>query len=132
VKSLNAAGVTVIYTSHYMEEVQKLCKRIAILDAGKLLACDTLPDLLKLLDAVIRISARNAPSGFAEQLRAIAGVKAVEALEGFKLTVDDAAVVLARILHVCNAAGVELTAVSTREPTLERVFLHLTGRELRD
>ena len=56
VKALNAAGMTVIYTSHYMEEVQLLCKRIAILDNGRLLASDTLPNLLKRLDGRVRFS----------------------------------------------------------------------------
>ena len=132
VKTLNTSGVSVVYTSHYMEEVQKLCKRIAILDAGKLLACDTLPHLLKLLDATIRISVANAPTDFVERLKAIPGVKGVEIADGYKLVVDDAPTVLARIARLCVEAGEELTAVSTREPTLERVFLHVTGRELRD
>ena len=132
VKALTATGVTVIYTSHYMEEVQKLCKRIAILEAGKLLACDTLPNLLKLLDATIRLSVANAPPDFPNRLAAIPGVKHVEASDGFKLTVDDAAIVLIELVHVCAESQVELTAITTRDPTLERVFLHLTGRELRD
>jgi ABC-2 type transport system ATP-binding protein len=132
VKALNAAGATVIYTSHYMEEVQKLCKRIAILEAGKLLACDTLPHLLKLLDATIRISLARPPEGLAERLQTVPGVKKVEQADGFKLTVDEPAAVLARLVRMCNELGIELTAVSMREPTLERVFLHLTGRELRD
>jgi ABC-2 type transport system ATP-binding protein len=133
VKALNAAGVTVVYTSHYMEEVQKLCTRIAVLDGGTVRACDTLPNLLKLLDATVRVSAANAPPGFADRLAAISGVKRVEPhADGFKLVVDEVAVVLARVAALCAAAGVELTAVTTREPTLERVFLHLTGRELRD
>ena len=132
VKALTATGVTVIYTSHYMEEVQKLCKRIAILEAGKLLACDTLPNLLKLLDATIRLSVANAPPDFSNRLAAISGVKHVEASDGFKLTVDDAAIVLIELVHVCAELHVELTAIATRDPTLERVFLHLTGRELRD
>ena len=132
VKALTASGVTVIYTSHYMEEVQKLCKRIAILEAGKLLACDTLPNLLKLLDATIRLSVANAPPDFANRLAAIPGVKNVEASDGFKLTVDDAAVVLIKLVHLCAESHVEPTAITTRDPTLERVFLHLTGRELRD
>jgi ABC-2 type transport system ATP-binding protein len=132
VKALNAVGVTVIYTSHYMEEVQKLCTRIAILESGKLLACDTLPKLLKLLDGTIRIAVANAPNDFAERLAAIPGVKRVEQSEGFQLTVENAAAVLARIAGLCAADGIELTAASIREPTLERVFLQLTGRELRD
>jgi ABC-2 type transport system ATP-binding protein len=133
VKALNAAGVTVVYTSHYMEEVQQLCRRIAILDGGKMLACDTLPHLLKLLDTTVRVSAAGAPAGFAGQLAAIPGVKAAEPVgDGFRMVVEAVPPVLAKVAAACAAAGAELTAVSTREPTLERVFLHLTGRELRD
>ena len=133
VKALNAAGVTVVYTSHYMEEVQKLCRRIAILDHGKLLACDTLPDLLKLLDGTIRFTVANAPAEFTGRLQALVGVKRAESTpEGFKLVVDETAAVLARVAALGAETATELTAVTTREPTLERVFLHLTGRELRD
>ena len=77
VKALNAAGITIIYTSHYMEEVQALCKRIAILDNGMLRACDTLPNLLKRLDTTVRIAAANTPEDFAQRLGAIPGVKRV-------------------------------------------------------
>jgi ABC-2 type transport system ATP-binding protein len=133
VKSLNAAGVTVVYTSHYMEEVEHLCTRMAILDAGRVLACDTLPALLKLLDATIRVSVSPVPPGFADRLATIPGVKAANAIpDGFHLIVDDVAHTLAKIATLCADAGASLVAVSTREPTLERVFLHLTGRQLRD
>ena len=133
VKALNAAGLTVIYTSHYMEEVQMLCRRIAILDNGILLACDTLPHLLRRLDATIRVAVANAPPGFADKLQAIAGVKRVKQLDnGFELTVEDIGPVLAKIASACAASSVELTAATTTEPTLERVFLGMTGRGLRD
>ncbi|QJW97626.1 ABC transporter ATP-binding protein [Frigoriglobus tundricola] len=75
VKALNATGMTIIYTSHYMEEVQALCPRIAILDGGKFRACDTLPNLLKRLDATIRVTLTGAPTDFADRLAAIPGVK---------------------------------------------------------
>jgi ABC-2 type transport system ATP-binding protein len=133
VKALNAAGVTVVYTSHYLEEVEHLCRRIAILDGGKVRACDTLPNLLKTLDASLRLSVSNAPPDFAGRLAAVDGVKRVEARpDGFKLVAEDLPPVLARVAALCAASGAVLTAVSAREPTLERVFLHLTGRELRD
>jgi ABC-2 type transport system ATP-binding protein len=125
--------VTVVYTSHYMEEVQTLCRRIAILDNGKVLACNTLTDLLKMLDGTIRFSVADPPAGFAERLAALPGVKRVEPRPGgFKLVVTDVAPALARVAALCAQTGAELAAVSAREPTLERVFLHLTGRELRD
>jgi ABC-2 type transport system ATP-binding protein len=133
VKALNAAGLTVIYTSHYMEEVQALCRRIAIIDNGTLRACDTLPNLLKRLDAKVQVTVANAPPGFAEALAAIPGVKKLRPKEdGFALTVDEVGPVLAKVASECAASGAELTAATTTEPTLERVFLNLTGRELRD
>jgi ABC-2 type transport system ATP-binding protein len=169
VKALNAAGLTVIYTSHYMEEVQALCRRIAIIDNGVLRACDTLPNLLKRLDATVRVTVANAPPDFDQVLTAIPGVKRVKptplpplpsgrgelahgqpgtspdaaalspSLQGggrgvgsFALTVEEVGPVLARIASECAARGAELTAATTSEPTLERVFLNLTGRELRD
>ncbi len=133
VKALNAAGLTVIYTSHYMEEVQALCRRIAILDNGALRACDTLPNLLKRLDTTIRVTAANAPPDFADRLAAIPGVKRVKPVEGgFEMVVDEIGPVLTKLATECAASGAELTAATTREPTLERIFLHLTGRALRD
>lgn len=133
VKALNAAGVTVVYTSHYMEEVEQLCRRIAILDGGTVRACDTLPNLLKTLDASLRLAVANAPPDFAARLATLDGVKRVEPRpDGFKLVVEALPPVLPKVAALCAAAGVELTAIATREPTLERVFLHLTGRELRD
>lgn len=133
VKSLNAAGLTVVYTSHYLEEVQTLCTRIAILDHGELRACDTLPNLLARLDATIRLSVAHPPPGFADRLVAIAEIKRAEPVPGgFDLVVEDIAPALAKIAAVCAEAGAELTAVTATEPTLERVFLTLTGRGLRD
>lgn len=133
VKALNAAGLTVIYISHYMEEVQALCKRIAVIDGGKLRACDTLPNLLKRLDATIRVAVAGAPRDFAAQLGAIAGVKRTQLVESsHELVVDDIGPVLAKVAALCAATGTELVSATTREPTLERVFLHLTGRALRD
>ncbi len=133
VRALNAAGMTVIYTSHYMEEVQMLCPRIAILDAGKLRACDTLPNLLARLDATIRLSVPNPPDGFAERLGSVPGVRAVRATDdGFELVVEAIGPVLAKVAVACAESGAELAAATATEPTLERVFLHLTGRALRD
>jgi ABC-2 type transport system ATP-binding protein len=133
VKALNAAGVTVLYTSHYMEEVEKLCKRIAVLDNGKVLACDTLPRLLKMLDATIRFSVNHEPPGFRERITYMPGVKSVSRSNtGFKVVVEELAPALAKLVTLCHGSGTQITDLTTREPSLERVFLHLTGRELRD
>lgn len=133
VRSLNAAGMTIVYTSHYMEEVQTLCRRIAILDAGKIQACDTLPNLLARLDTVVRANVRNAPPAFANRLTELPGVKSANAAgEQFELVVRDAAPVLAGLAKACAEVNVELAGITIAEPTLEKVFLQLTGRELRD
>jgi ABC-2 type transport system ATP-binding protein len=163
VHALNAAGMTVIYTSHYMEEVQALCTRIAILDHGALRACDTLPNLLKRLDATIRVTVAQTPNDFAQRLAVLPGVKKVTHGEPdpakatgafpssvgrtdaarsatgvdsspftFELVVDDVGPVLAKVASLCAEVGAPLTAATTTEPTLERVFLNLTGRGLRD
>ncbi len=133
VKALGAAGMAVVYTSHYMEEVQSLCPRIAILDRGRVRACDTLPNLLRHLDATIRLSVARPPAVLAERLAAIDGVKSVAATDGgFVLVADDIASALAKIATACAELGAELTAVTATEPTLERVFLELTGHALRD
>lgn len=129
VKSLNAAGMTVIYTSHYMEEVQKLCKRIAILDAGKVLACDTLPNLLKLQDATMSFTL---PGVSEQRLAEVPGVKRVEVKDRIRLTVEDTGTALIHLAKLWAEMGVEPQNLTVREPTLERVFLQLTGRELRD
>ncbi len=86
VKALNAAGLTVIYTSHYMEEVQALCKRIAVIDNGALRACDTLPNLLKRLDTTVRVTVSGASADFSQRLQAIPGVKRAVRAEPNPLT----------------------------------------------
>ncbi|MBA4065024.1 MAG: ABC transporter ATP-binding protein [Isosphaera sp.] len=133
VKALNAAGLTVVYTSHYMEEVQALCTRIAVLDDGTLRACDTLPNLLKRLDGRVRFRFAAAPPGFAARLEQLPGAKkVVPADDGFDVTTDAIPELLPRVLALAAEHGTTVTAIDPREPTLERVFLHLTGRELRD
>jgi linearmycin/streptolysin S transport system ATP-binding protein len=132
VRALNAAGMTVIYTSHYMEEVQMLCRRIAILDNGRLLASDTLPNLLKRLDGRVRLTVAGG-AGFGERLSALAGAKKVTPTErGFDVATDSIPELLPAIMSLATETDATITAIEPREPTLERVFLLLTGRELRD
>jgi ABC-2 type transport system ATP-binding protein len=133
VKAQNAAGVTVIYTSHYMEEVQTLCPRIAILDGGRVRACDTLPNLLKRLDAVARLRFDRVPDGLEGRVVELPGVKSAKATAGtLNVTATDLGPVLPKLLVACGELGAEPTAIDLDQPNLERVFLSLTGRELRD
>ncbi len=128
VRAQNAAGMTVIYTSHYMEEVQALCPRLAILDNGLLRACDTLPHLLSRLDSTARLTLAN-PDGVLDRVQGLPGVKGVS-MAGSRLDVTTAD--LPPLLPKLLAAAGEVTALEIEQPTLERVFLTLTGRGLRD
>lgn len=133
VKALNAAGLTVIYTSHYMEEVQTLCPRLAIMDAGRVIACDTLPNLLRTLDDVAWVTLAAMPAGLADRLTRIPGVSRVTTADNrVELAAPDIGPVLPKLIAAFAEAGTEPTAIDLDRVNLERVFLHLTGRGLRD
>jgi ABC-2 type transport system ATP-binding protein len=133
VKELNRDGMTVIYTSHYMEEVQSLCPRIAIVDHGKVISCDTLPGLLRMLEGRITLRLGNYSSADLEVIQAIPNLKLVENAAGsLQIDTADVAKSLIQIVRVLSQRNVELLELHTKEPTLEDVFLHLTDRTLRD
>lgn len=133
VRRLNAAGVTIIYTSHYMEEVQSLCSRIGIIDHGKLIACDTLTALLHLLPGSIRFRVKQMTDALRRRLGELPDARLVERDNSvFEIQCRDAKKVMVQFLAILNELDIELTALETEEPNLERVFLHLTGRGLRD
>jgi ABC-2 type transport system ATP-binding protein len=133
VRRLNKAGVSIIYTSHYMEEVEALCTRIGIIDHGQLIACDTLTNLLHQLAGLIRIRvARDLPE-FRARLAQLPGVKLVEQGPlGFDLESADVKALLLQLMALMMELHVDLTSLEIHEPNLERVFLYLTGRALRD
>lgn len=134
VRRLNSEGMTVIYTSHYLEEVQTLCQRIAILDGGRILACDTLPRLLGTLDTIVSLEVDSPHDGLRETLSRLPGVRSLTEVSStrWQLAVHNPASLLAAFARECAHRNVEPTAIHVNEPTLERVFLHLTGHELRD
>jgi ABC-2 type transport system ATP-binding protein len=133
VRRLNAEGTTIIYTSHYMEEVQALCQRIGIIDHGKLIACDTLPALLRQLAGLIRCRVPKVSAELRTQLEALPGVRLREPNgDILELECPDARATLLRLLALVHELNVEMTSIETEEPNLERVFLHLTGHALRD
>jgi ABC-2 type transport system ATP-binding protein len=132
VRRLNAAGVTVVYTSHYMEEVQALCPRIGIMDHGRLVACDTLPKLLQLMHGTIRFRVPRLPHALRDRLRQLPDCALHESPVDLELRCRDVPSTLVRLVAALRQADVELLGLETQEQNLERVFLHLTGRELRD
>jgi ABC-2 type transport system ATP-binding protein len=133
VRTLNAQGTTIIYTSLYLEEVQTLCRRIGILEAGRLIACDTLPALLQRLDGEIRVRFDSLPPGVEERAAALPGVRVERAGDdALRLVARDVPKALLGLVSVLNELKVEPASLETAEPNLERVFLHLTGHALRD
>ncbi|MFL5243038.1 MAG: ABC transporter ATP-binding protein [Gemmataceae bacterium] len=133
VRRLNEAGVTVIYTSHYMEEVQALCKRVGIMDHGRLVACDTVSGLLQQLESTIRFRVPKITPGLRERIKQLPEVRLMEHPDNtLEVECQDVSLALPRLVAALSDLRVPLLSLETREPNLERVFLHLTGRELRD
>ncbi len=140
VRRLNAEGVTIVYTSHYMEEVQTLCKRIGIIDQGRLRACDTLPNLLRLQAGQIRLRLRDIPERLRGRLAGLPGTRLAgeprrePGLDGVTILLicDEVKTTLMPVVRVLTEEHVEPLALETEEPNLERVFLQLTGKALRD
>jgi ABC-2 type transport system ATP-binding protein len=135
VKELNRQGATVLYTTHYMEEAQELSNHIAIMDHGKLIAHGTHAELVDIVGEMDRITLgiNTESTKVIDQWQAIEGVHEFSAENGtVELLVDDSNLVLPRLFEVATQANVRITSVDIQEPNLEAVFLHLTGRALRD
>lgn len=133
VRRLNREGLTVVYTSHYMEEVESLCTRIGIMDHGRLIACDTLPALLQKLNGRIRFHVRDLADGLVNRLQEIPEVQ-LHHKNGRTLELEcrDIEATLLRLVSALRELHVDLMKLELQEPNLERVFLELTGRQLRD
>jgi len=135
-------GMTIIYSSHYMEEVEALCNRIAIIDGGQLVALDTKEKLIEQLGGGIMYLGLN--QGEAElimQLEALPSIEHIEQIASaaaanasvlLKCQVTSAQRALLEIIPTLNGLGVQLVSLEISEPNLESVFLHLTGKKLRD
>ncbi|MBU5247647.1 ABC transporter ATP-binding protein [Bacillus halotolerans] len=137
VKQLNETGMTVIYTSHYMEEVEYLCDRIGIIDQGEMIAIGTKNDLCSRLggDTIIQMTVSGADEGFLSAVRSLANVNDVTVNES-ELKIEVAAAhhekVVTSLLAEAAAHQTNLLSLQVQEPNLERLFLNLTGRTLRD
>lgn len=135
VRKLNAMGCTVLYTSHYMEEVEEICSRIAIMDHGKIIAEGTKAELKSIITDQKRIGIEIGPDGSPDldKLKRIAGVDAVEQKDQIVIVSSRPEVNnLNGIMQSLMADQVEIRSIDTYEPNLEAVFLTLTGRSLRD
>ncbi len=135
-RELNAEGQTILLTTHYMEEADQLCGRVAIMDHGRILALDT-PDGLKRsvdADTVVSLRAAGDQAALAELLaREVPGViRTRPADDAVQLLVRGTDRLLPRVIGAAERGGFEVVDLSIAEPTLETVFIHLTGKELRD
>ncbi len=133
---LNREGQTILLTTHYMEEADQLCDRVAIMDHGKILALDT-PEALKQsvgADTIVTIKARGDAGALAELLsRALPEVTRTRVVDGgVELHLKGAERLVPRVVGAAESGGVEVIDLSVAEPSLETVFINLTGKELRE
>jgi ABC-2 type transport system ATP-binding protein len=135
VRGLRAEGITVVLTTHYMEEADELCDRLSIIDHGKILVEDTPAGLKasiggdKIVD--LKLASTDVASRLAEQLKAVTGVTGVEPTrDGVRILAKSEDGIIERI--VTASAGFGVRDLATTEPTLETVFIKMTGRDLRE
>jgi ABC-2 type transport system ATP-binding protein len=133
---LNGQGQTILLTTHYMEEADKLCDRVAIMDHGKILALDT-PDALKQsvgADTIITVNASGDAQALAALLSSeLGGVTRTRVVDGgVELHVKGADRLVPRVVDAAESGGFDVVDLSVSEPSLETVFINLTGKELRD
>ena len=135
VKQLRDQGMTVLYTTHYMEEAQELSDHVGIMDHGKLVAVGTQRELVASVGELDRIQLRlsELSEGLLKTWKTIEGIRDVTSEDGVvTVFATDSNRVLPRLFESAAAAGVRIVSVDVQEPNLEAVFLHLTGRALRD
>jgi ABC-2 type transport system ATP-binding protein len=137
VKELNKSGMTILYTTHYMEEAQELSDRVGVIDHGKLIALGTQSELTaqvgEMDTLILHVGENEDPEHLAQGLRTVQGVlQANPSDHEVALVTPSAEEVLAPVVSRANELGIKIHSVDIREPNLEAVFLHLTGRALRD
>ena len=135
IQDIHQRGVTVVMTTHYMEEAEALCQRLAIMDHGRLVTVDTPRNLINQLDATytVKLVVAN-PLTDAQMASLNGGVEVVQASEGnvYLLRIRNSPKALGIMLEEINRSGISLEHLDVTPVTLEDVFLELTGNELRD
>jgi ABC-2 type transport system ATP-binding protein len=137
VKDLNRSGMTILYTTHYMEEAQELSDRVGIIDHGELIALGTQKELTaqvgEMDTLILHLGENEDPIHLAELLSSLPGVLQANPTDHeVAIVTPSAEELLAPIVSRTNELGIRIYSVDMREPNLEAVFLHLTGRALRE
>jgi ABC-2 type transport system ATP-binding protein len=135
VETLGREGIGILYTTHYMEEAERVCDRVGIVDQGRIIAEGTRSELVRLVGETDRVNlgASGDTRAAAEALRSYDGVLEATAREGgLDVILPEAATRLPGLLEAASRAGAVIRSVEVVEPDLEAVFLHLTGKALRD
>jgi len=134
---LKEEGITVVLTTHDMVEAEALCQQIAIIDQAKIVVCDTTTNLKRLLSAnnttIIDVEVANLSEQMLSQLKSTESIASVARPDTYRIRIharntDN----IAPILSALNAMAADVRAINTVLPTMEDVFLHVTGREMRD
>ena len=142
-REFNDGGQTILLTTHYMEEADQLCDRVAIMDHGRILALDTPTGLKRQVDAntIVHLTTESGPDGdasaerrrLADAFAGMAGVVRTDVREGeIQVFADQATGLLQRLVAAAEAEGVIVVDLTVTEPTLETVFITMTGRDLRE
>ena len=135
IRTLGSSGLAVLYTTHYMEEAERLCDRVGIIDRGRLVAEGTRRELVARVGERDRIllSASGSLSDFAATCRAMDGIDSVDVSDSHvELLAEEGRLRLPTVLAAAAGSGASVRSVEVVEPDLEAVFLHLTGKALRD
>jgi len=137
VKNLNKQGMTVLYTTHYMEEAEELSNRIGIMDHGELIAIGTRNELIRQIEQSeilqLQFGEDVNTTPIAQAIRQMKDVKRVDTTDrAILVMVPNAAVMIAPVVAKVSETGARIKALEVKEPNLEAVFLNLTGRALRD
>lgn len=135
IEHLNKTGLTILYTTHYMEEAERLCNRVAIVDQGQIIALDSPKALIESLGGgVIHMGLLNGKGdAVALQAKSLKTIKSIKRTEGLvEFETYHAQEALAGVLDITNRLDAQVTSLQILEPNLETVFLQLTGKKLRD
>jgi ABC-2 type transport system ATP-binding protein len=134
-KEFNEKGMTIIYTTHDMDEAEKICDRIVIMDKGKIIGNGTSEELKQrvIKGYHLEVEVESAPSGIAKDLRKLPSVSDVTIMgDVIHITVDRKDAMFNRVNHLLHQKKVNVQEIRYKEPTLEEVFISLTKKELRD